>query len=396
MADRSLRVLIAPDSFGGALDSVAVAAAIAARLVERAPRRRGRPPTDGRWRRGHAGGPGRRARRRAERRTVATTDPLGRPIDADWLLLDEGRVAFIEMAAASGLARLTTEERTPENARLASTRGTGDVIRDALDAGVNGSRSGSAAQPRPMAGPACCARLVSASSGRGAPSCPMAARRSRARGIDASGLDPRLTTVRMTVASDVTNTLVGSRGAAATYGPQKGADPAAVTESTRHWRSRPGRSRQQPASRRGLARCRSRRRHDGRACSASRPRWSDPARRWWPSSRPRGRAGRGRPRHHRRGTCRRADAARQGGDGGRHTRPLEEYPGRSPLRRPWSRRRDACRRDGDHDRAADRRSPTDLATAMADQRLLLEAAAGRLARTIDIGLHVARLSDRGY
>ena len=72
----------------------------------------------------------------AERRTVATTDALGRPIEADWLLLDEGRGAFVEMAAASGLARLTPEERTPENARRASTRGTGDLIRAALDAGV--------------------------------------------------------------------------------------------------------------------------------------------------------------------------------------------------------------------------------------------------------------------
>ena len=72
----------------------------------------------------------------AERRTVATTDPLGRPISADWLLLDEGRAAFVEMAAASGLARLSPAERTPANARRASTRGTGDLMRAALDAGV--------------------------------------------------------------------------------------------------------------------------------------------------------------------------------------------------------------------------------------------------------------------
>jgi glycerate kinase len=136
MADRSLRVLVAPDSFGGALDSVAVAAAIARGWsnVRRDDEVVRRPMADG--------GEGTLAALddalgdEAERRTVATTDPLGRPIDADWLLLDEGRAAFIEMAAASGLARLTTEERTPDSARAASTRGTGDVIRAALDAGV--------------------------------------------------------------------------------------------------------------------------------------------------------------------------------------------------------------------------------------------------------------------
>ena len=60
---------------------------------------------------------------------MSTTDALGRPIDAEWLLLDQGHGAFVEMAAASGLARLAREERTPDSARLASTRGTGDLIR---------------------------------------------------------------------------------------------------------------------------------------------------------------------------------------------------------------------------------------------------------------------------
>ena len=48
--------------------------------------------------------------------------------------------------------------------------------------------------------------------------------------IDATGIDPRLADVTLVVASDVTNPLCGDRGAAATYGPQKGADPAAVAE----------------------------------------------------------------------------------------------------------------------------------------------------------------------
>ena len=109
MADRSLRVLVAPDSFGGALDSVAVAAAIARgwSSIRRDDEVVRRPMADG--------GEGTLAALRdalgygAERRTLATTDPLGRQIDAEWLLLDEGRGAFVEMAEASGLARLAPD-----------------------------------------------------------------------------------------------------------------------------------------------------------------------------------------------------------------------------------------------------------------------------------------------
>ena len=123
----ALRVVVAPDSFGGALDSVAVAAAIARGwssvrpddevvagrwpTAARAPWRRSRP----RWGTPPSGG------------RSTTTDPLGRPISAEWLLLDDGPRAFVEMAAASGLAHLSPDERTPDSARVASTRGTGDV-----------------------------------------------------------------------------------------------------------------------------------------------------------------------------------------------------------------------------------------------------------------------------
>src|SRR5688500_10982719 len=108
-AAQALRVLITPDSYGGALDSVGVARAIAAGWTRIR-------PTDAILIRPMAdGGEGTLAAVRealgegAETRTVTTTDALGRSVSADFLLLDEGRGAFIEMAAASGLARLASE-----------------------------------------------------------------------------------------------------------------------------------------------------------------------------------------------------------------------------------------------------------------------------------------------
>ena len=231
MPDRQLRVLIAPDSFGGALDSVAVAAAITAgwTRVRPADQVMRRPMADG--------GEGTLAAvadalgEGAERQTLDTTDALGRQVTADWLLLDEGRGAFIEMAAASGLARLTPDERTPTSAKLASTRGTGDLVRAALDAGVERITIGLGGSATTDGGSgmlqALGARFVNADGSdipEGGGALAALAR------IDAAALDPRLADVSLVVASDVTNPLCGPRGAAATYGPQKGADPPAVEE----------------------------------------------------------------------------------------------------------------------------------------------------------------------
>jgi glycerate 2-kinase len=226
-----LRILVAPDSFGGALDSVAVARAITAGWL----RARSEdevvqaPMADG--------GEGTLAAvatalgERAVRRSVAAHDALGRPISADYLLLDDGRVAFIEMAAASGLAQLTTDERTPASARVASTRGTGELLRSALDAGVRQVILGLGGSATTDGGSGMLAAL-------GARFLDMAGGELKPGGaalaelivIDTSLLDPRLVPVEVVVASDVTNPLTGAAGAAATYGPQKGADPAAVAE----------------------------------------------------------------------------------------------------------------------------------------------------------------------
>ena len=230
-ARHSLTVVIAPDSFGGALDSVGVAGAIAAgwSAVRPDDELLRRPMADG--------GEGTLAAvadalgDAAERRSTETTDALGRPITAEWLLVDDGHGAFVEMAAASGLAHLAPDERTPGNARLASTRGSGDLIRAALDAGVERVTVGLGGSATTDGGTG----LLRALGGRfldssGAELPEGGAALARIDRIDVDGLDPRLASVRLVVASDVTNPLCGPRGAAATYGPQKGADPDAVAE----------------------------------------------------------------------------------------------------------------------------------------------------------------------
>jgi glycerate kinase len=223
-----MRVVIAPDSFGGALDSVGVAAAIATGWSKVRPGDEvlRRPMADG--------GEGTLAAVAdalgdgAQRRTAETTDPLGRPISADWLLINDGRDAFIELAAASGLARLSTDERTPQNAGLASTRGTGDLVRAALDAGIERITIGLGGSATTDGGSGLLRALGATFIGDGGDLPEGGAALARLERIDTSALDPRLADVKLVIASDVTNPLCGPRGAAATYGPQKGADEATV------------------------------------------------------------------------------------------------------------------------------------------------------------------------
>ncbi len=231
MPPRPLRVVIAPDSFGGALDSVGVAAAI----VRGWSRVR---PTDELI---HApmadGGEGTLAALvdalgdRAGRRQARVHDPLGREVEGEWLLLDEGRSAFVEMASASGLARLGVEERTPANARRASTRGTGELLRDAMDAGAQGIIIGLGGSATTDGGAGLLAALglrLLDGDGRELPDGGGSLK--RLGRVETSGLDPRLGELRLTIACDVTNPLIGERGAAATYAPQKGADAATVND----------------------------------------------------------------------------------------------------------------------------------------------------------------------
>ncbi len=158
--------------------------------------------------------------------TATVADPLGRPIEAIWGALGDGRTAVIEMARSSGLAILAPDERNP---LVTTTYGVGQLMSEALDAGyrhliigIGGSATndGGAGMAQALG-----ARLLDSDGdeldrGGGA--------LSELDSIDTSDLDSRLASTTIDVACDVNNPLCGETGASAIFGPQKGADAETV------------------------------------------------------------------------------------------------------------------------------------------------------------------------
>ena len=208
-----MRVLFAPDSFKGSLTSVEVAQALAAGW------RRARPGDEIRLAPLADGGEGTLDAIEAAggwvRRRNPTHDPLGRPIEAAWLQSPDGQRAVVELAAASGLSRLAPGERNPY---AATTFGTGELVMAAIGAGVRGLTLGIGGSATTDGGRG----LVEAFGGRVSGATRDARNWARVA-VDLGPLDPRLGELDVQVACDVNNPLLGPRGAAATYGPQKGA-----------------------------------------------------------------------------------------------------------------------------------------------------------------------------
>ena len=220
-----MKIVIAPDSFKGSLSALQAARAIARGLRRVLPAAHFQlvPVADG----GEGTVDALLAAVGGRRITTTVCGPLGEPVAARWGLLREG-MAVIEMAAASGLTLVSPTRRRPLGA---STFGTGELISAALDRGVrqillgiggSASTDGGAGMAQALG-----VRLLDA---RGRPLRPGigGGALQRVARVDGAGLDPRLATVELLVACDVNNPLVGPRGAAAVYGPQKGATPADV------------------------------------------------------------------------------------------------------------------------------------------------------------------------
>lgn len=152
---------------------------------------------------------------------VSVSGPLGERCDGFYGISGDGNVAFIEMAAASGLELLAPEQRNP---LLTTSWGTGELIRHALDKdvkhiiiGLGGSATndGGAGMIQALG-----ARLLDS---QGQPLPAGGAALQKLARIDISGLDPRLAQCQIDAACDVTNPLTGPQGASAVFGPQKGA-----------------------------------------------------------------------------------------------------------------------------------------------------------------------------
>ncbi|MFF4962616.1 glycerate kinase [Streptomyces sp. NPDC001222] len=224
-------MLIAADKFKGSLTAVQVAARVTAGL------RRVVPDLDVEALPVADGGDGTVDAAVAagfQRRETRVAGPLGQEVAAAFAL--RGDTAVVEMAEASGLQRLPAGVFAP---LTASTYGSGELLRAALDAGARTIVFGVGGSATTDGG----AGMLSALGARfldeeGEPPAPGGGGLGRLARADLSGLDPRLSSVDLVLASDVDNPLTGPKGAPAVYGPQKGASPddvAALDAALAHY-----------------------------------------------------------------------------------------------------------------------------------------------------------------
>ena len=160
-----------------------------------------------------------------KRVTISVRDPLNRPIQADFGMLGDG-TAVIEMALASGVALLHPRELDPLRA---STYGTGELMRAALERGARRMIVGMGGSATVDGGTGCLSALgVRFLDAKGRIVLPGGGNLRRIQSIDVTGLDPRWRDVDVIIASDVDNPTLGERGAAVVFAPQKGASPDEV------------------------------------------------------------------------------------------------------------------------------------------------------------------------
>ena len=161
-----------------------------------------------------------------ERITCEARDPLNRPLQADFCFVRNRKLAIIEMASVSGLRLLKDTEKNP---MITSTRGTGDLMRSALDLGAETILIGLGGSATNDGGCGMASALgVSFFDASGKPVEPIGGKLINIAKIDMSGLDDRLKTTVIEAICDVRNPLLGKEGAAYVYGPQKGASPEDV------------------------------------------------------------------------------------------------------------------------------------------------------------------------
>ena len=218
------KIIVASDSFKGSLSSLGVAEAASKAIHEIEPHCEvvkvdvadGGEGTMDALRRTLGG----------EKVFIEVSDPLGRPIQASYVILEDGVTAVLEMAVASGLPLLALAERNPLNT---STFGTGQIIADALSRGCRKFLVGIGGSATNDAGMGMLQALgVRFYDAAGAELQGRGESLEKAANIDMSGLCDGLKDAEFIVACDVEAPLYGPTGAAYVFAPQKGADPAMV------------------------------------------------------------------------------------------------------------------------------------------------------------------------
>lgn len=160
--------------------------------------------------------------------TVTVTGPMGTPVDAQFGFLGNSTTAVVEMAQASGIELVAREIRNP---LVATTFGTGELIKAALDAGATQVITCLGGSATNDGGAGMMAALgVKFLDENGHDIGYTIENFGQLSRIDLSNIDTRLKTCTFTTACDVDNPLCGERGASAVFGPQKAATPEMVQQ----------------------------------------------------------------------------------------------------------------------------------------------------------------------
>lgn len=159
---------------------------------------------------------------------VVVSDPLGRPVEASYGILDSTKTAVIEISAAAGITLVSAQERNPLNT---TTYGVGQMIRDGIGRGCRKFIVGIGGSATNDGGVGMLQALgYGFWNGDGLP-IPLGAGGLRElASITDDNVLPELAECHFKIACDVTNPLCGENGASAVYGPQKGATPDMVLQ----------------------------------------------------------------------------------------------------------------------------------------------------------------------
>lgn len=219
-----MKIILAPDSFKGSLGAIEVANALD-RGVKKAFKEAETvllPVGDG----GEGTMETLVAATGGEIRKVSVTGPMNNQVSAAYGILGDGKTCVIEMASASGLHLVSEEKLSP---LLATTFGTGELIRRALDDGFSSFIIGLGGSATNDGGAGMLQALgLKILDSQGKDIGPGGGELGKVERLEFNALDKRINSSKFVIASDVQNPMVGPNGASFIFGPQKGANPKEV------------------------------------------------------------------------------------------------------------------------------------------------------------------------